>query len=161
MKVINGYYKIYNFFHIKLFDLLYGKKFRHGKIVCRRNLSILIEKNGMLSIGTGCFFNNDCSITSLNKIVIGNNTLFGENVKIYDHNYHINTKDLIKRSGHVCGEVIIGDNCWIGSNSVILKGASIGNNCVIGAGCIINNKIDDNMLVINDNSLKVIPLDRK
>ena len=148
MKIINGYLKIINGVKTLEYDLLFGKKFIHKKFSFRFGFYILIEKGGTLEIGNGCFFNNGCSITSMKKVTIGENSLFGENVKIYDHNYHINQGGVaIKNSGHSLGEVKIGNNCWIGSNVVILKGADIGDNSVIGAGCIIDSKIKANSLV--------------
>ena len=51
------------------------------------------------------------------------------------------------------GEVIIGDNCWIGSNVILLKGAHIGDGCVIGAGCVISQTIPANTIVRNDQEL--------
>lgn len=35
------------------------------------------------------------------------------------------------------GKVTIGDNCFIGMNTVILKGTSIGKNTIIGAGSVV------------------------
>ncbi len=152
MKVINGCYRITTYFTLKKYDILFGKSFVHGRISFRKRMGILIEKGGKLTIGKGCFFNNDCSITCMNRIEIGENSIFGEGVKIYDHNYHINTDGLIKNSGHTLGEVTVGSNCWIGANVVLLKGARIGDNCVIGAGCVINRPIEDNTLVTIDAS---------
>ena len=162
MKLINGCYRISTFLKLKKYDLLFGKKFRHGKISFRKRFTVLVEKGGELNIAKGCFFNNDCSITCMSRINIGENSIFGEGVKIYDHNYHINNADqLIKNSGHTLGEVNIGKNCWIGSNAVLLKGAKIGDNCIIGAGCVISRTIKDNTLVTLDASNMIeTPLNR-
>ncbi len=156
MKLINGYHRITNFLKIRWFDLLYGKAFVHGRFSFRDRMNILIEKGGKLSVGDGCFFNNDCSITCMNSIQIGSNTLFGEDVKIYDHNYHINSGELIKNSGHTLGSVVIGNNCWIGSNAVILKGTVIGDNCVIGAGCVIDGTIPPGVIVKTAGNTEMI-----
>ena len=147
MKVLNACYRIKTPVKLKVYDLLFGKGFLHGKFSFRNRMTILVEKPGRLEIGSGCFFNNDCSITCMNKIVIGENSIFGEGVKIYDHNYHINTDALTKNAGHTLGEVIVGKNCWIGSNAVLLKGTCIGDNCVIGAGCVIGGVVEDNTIV--------------
>ena len=93
------------------------------------------------------FFNNDCSLNANNSIEIGEGTLYGENVKIYDHNHRFNQQKEIKQQGYSNGRVVIGQRCWIGSNVIILKGTEIGNNCVIGAGCVISGKISDNSVV--------------
>ena len=119
-----------------------------NKTTFRKRFNLAIEKGGKVEIGERCFFNNDCSITCMNKIKIGSGTLFGEGVKIYDHNHRFrNPNELIKVQGFSVGEVSVGDHCWIGSNVVLLKGCKIGNNCVIGAGCIIAQEIPDNTLV--------------
>lgn len=40
-----------------------------------------------------------------------------------------------------CGEVVIGNNCFIGMHTTILKGVHIGDNCVIGANSLVNKDI--------------------
>lgn len=131
------------------YNIIYSKKINIGaKTTWRRNFSILIEKNAKVIIKKNCFFNNDCSIVAMKSVIIGEGTLLGENVKIYDHNHKFNRSKIpIKKQGFSVGEVYIGNHCWIGSNVVILKGSHIGNNCVIGAGCVINGNIPDNTIV--------------
>ena len=40
-----------------------------------------------------------------------------------------------------CGEVSIGNNCFIGMHSTILKGVHIGDNCIIGANSLVNRDV--------------------
>jgi acetyltransferase-like isoleucine patch superfamily enzyme len=44
-------------------------------------------------------------------------------------------------------EIFIGDNVWIGANSVILAGVTIGSNSVIAAGSIVNKNVQESTLV--------------
>lgn len=114
----------------------------------RRNFLLMIESGGKVLIGDNCFFNNNCTIGANRQVKIGEGTIFGENVKIYDHNHKFaNLKVGIKEQGFSNGTVSIGSHCWIGSNVCILKNADIGDNCVIGAGCIITGKIRNNTIV--------------
>lgn len=53
------------------------------------------------------------------------------------------------------GETIIGNNVFIGMNSIILMGSKIGNNTIIGAGSVVSGKYPDNV-VIAGNPAKVI-----
>lgn len=114
---------------------------------------ITFEKTGFLKIGKNCFFNRNCSINVMSKTVIGNNCIFGENVYIYDHNHKFSDKTkLIKKQGYKLKNTIIEDNCWIGSNVVILAGTIIGENSIIGAGCIISGTIPKNSIVRCDKN---------
>lgn len=119
--------------------------------------NVLIFKNGSLKIGTGVFFNNYCSINCLHLITIGNNTIVGESVKIYDHNHAYQKKPVIaiQPGQYTLGAVTIGNNCWIGSNVTILKGVTIGDNVIIGANCLIYESIPSNSIVKADISLQI------
>ena len=120
-----------------------------------------LERGATLKIGKACFFNHSCSLNALERIEIGDECIFGENVKIYDHNHRFADADIrIKDQGYTTAPVHIGNRCWFGSNVVILKGACIGNNCVIGAGCIIAQKIPDNSIVTMDRRLKIETIHR-
>lgn len=142
------------------YKIIYFKRIKIGKNVTWRNqFSVLIDRGAKVEIGDNCFFNNNCSLASHNKIKIGAGTLIGENVKIYDHNHRFNRINVpIKNQGYTVAPVSIGKHCWIGSNVVILKGVTIGNNCVIGAGCVISQNIKDNTIVKQSNKLEEIPL---
>jgi len=52
-------------------------------------------------------------------------------------------------------EVVIGNDVWIGGNSVICPGVHIGNGCVIGAGSVVTKDIPDNTIAAG-NPCKVI-----
>jgi acetyltransferase-like isoleucine patch superfamily enzyme len=117
----------------------------------REFCNILVYEKGNLTIKKNVFFNNYCSINCLEKIEIGENTLFGEGVKIYDHNhqYQFSNAGLkVERNSFKTAPVKIGDNCWVGSNVTILKGVEIGNNVVIGAGNLIYKSIPSNSIVV-------------
>lgn len=52
-------------------------------------------------------------------------------------------------------KVRLGKNCWIGANTVILRGTTIGDNCVIGAGCIVTGDIPSNSVYIQKRSTEI------
>ena len=148
MSLVKAYYHIHAFW-VKLFwKINYGSKLNIGeKTTFRRNFTIAVEDMGVVRIGTSCFFNHDCSISCRGTVEIGNGTLFGENVKIYDHNHRFAKTAPIKEQGYSIGKIQIGDHWWIGSNVTFLKGAQVGNGCVIGTGCIIDGLIPENTIV--------------
>lgn len=99
-------------------------------------------------------------------IHIGENTCIGGNSKILDNDFHpIDMQDRIKLLNDVHGgaatdliptrPITIGKNCFIGCNSIILKGTVLGDGCVVGAGAVVSGKFEDNC-VIAGNPAKVI-----
>ncbi|MCR8635387.1 acyltransferase [Paenibacillus radicis (ex Xue et al. 2023)] len=136
---------------------IFNKKSRVyiGKFVfIRKNASIRVDFNGELTIEEKVFINDNCNINCVNKVWIGRNTKIAPNVCIndHDHNYK-NTAD-----GHlIMGEVIIGENVWIGSNVVVLKDTTIGDNAVIAAGSVVKGNVPANTLFLNKRENKCIP----
>lgn len=105
------------------------------KILMSRNSSLVMKDRSWVSYYT-------IIIASTNaKIVIGENTMIGGNCMIVSADHNIRNKKSLRDSGHVVGNIIIGDNCWIGANSVITKGVSIGDGTIIGAGSIVTKDI--------------------
>ena len=83
-------------------------------------------------------------ITFFYSTLIGNDCIFGENVCMYDHDHLFERKNgNFREQGFKKIPISIGNNCWIGSGVIILKGVSIGNNCVIAAGAVVTKDIPD------------------
>ena len=145
-------FKIYDKIRITVKKMLLKMRFKQQikfeKLRFRKDFNVRIEGSGYLRIGSNCFFNNACSINVLGKIEIGNDCIFGENVKMYDHNHIFNLNNiLIRNSGFKIKNIVIGNNCWVGSNVVILGGTKIGDNCVIGAGVVASGVVPANSII--------------
>tara|TARA_Y100000589_G_scaffold250957_1_gene239119 strand:+ start:1835 stop:2362 length:528 start_codon:yes stop_codon:yes gene_type:complete len=97
---------------------------------------------GTLKTFKGVAINRNCTISCHHEILIGENTLIGPNVSIYDHDHKIANKK-IKKNDFSKASIKIGSNVLIGANSIILKGVKIGDNVVIAAGSIISKDIPD------------------
>ena len=106
-----------------------------------RSSNRLFADGGVILVGKNCFFNNGCSLTSRKSILIGSQTILGENVKIYDHNHIYDDDYVTSHTEFESSEVEVGSNCWIGSNVLILKGVTICDNVIIGSGSIVTKNI--------------------
>lgn len=132
-------------------------EFNHGsKVVLGKHIRIhsgskvKVRSNGRLTIGDNVKINYYCIITCHNDIYIGDGTEFGPSVYVYDHdhNYMIGLEADSDQEKFLYAPVHIGKQCWIGANTIILRGSYIGDNCVIGAGCIIKGMIPDGSIVV-------------
>ena len=145
IKIVNRFIGIVK---ILCWKILYGSRLGLGKnTFFYPGCHVMLEKDGSIQIGDYCFFNRNCSMTSLGEI--GNDCIFGENVKIYDHNHRTEAAEgLFRKQGYLVGRVEIGSNVWIGSDVIILPNVRIGNNVVIAAGAIVTKNISDNVIYI-------------
>lgn len=131
-----------------------GTMILHHSIFTRNNVSFRASKGGCLEIGTS-FFNLNCTIMCMKKVCIGDNCLFGPNVVIVDDDHDYKAQGALRGCNFLTDEVIIGNNVWVGANSVILRGTHIGDNCVIGAGCVVKGEYLDNTIIYTEhNNLK-------
>lgn len=95
-----------------------------------------------IEVGKNFFANYNCTILDVAKVIIGDNCQMAPNVAIYTagHPVHPDTRNTAYEYGI---EVTIGDNVWIGGNTVICPGVHIGSNTVIGAGSVVTKDIPD------------------
>ncbi len=120
----------------------------------RSYCSVLLTDKGEIRIGDNVFLNRCCSLNAMEMIVIGDNTILGENVKIYDHNHLFRDRtQLIRDQGFKKAPVRIGKNCWIGSDCTILPGVTIGDNVVVGAGNLIYKSIEANSVIVSKREI--------
>ena len=76
----------------------------------------------------GCYFQNFAATIS-----IGSGSYIGPNVGIITANH-----DPTDLRDHTEGQpVVIGSNCWVGMNSVILPGVTLGDGIIVGAGSVV------------------------
>lgn len=136
----------------------YGNAFSYGShLRFRKDFVVQIGGGGSVSIGNNTFFNSGCSLNSLNSITVGNDCIFGENVKVYDHNHVFSLENVpYRKSGFTTGPISIGNDVWVCANVVICKGVSIGDGSVVGAGCVVRADVPANSILLSDGSFTPI-----
>ncbi|WP_461205820.1 sugar O-acetyltransferase [Clostridium sp. DL1XJH146] len=125
------------------------------KILCKTGSQVNIEtpfhcdygKN--IEVGNNFFANYNCTILDVGKVIIGDNVQFAPNVSLYTAGHPIHPDS--RNSGYEYGiGITIGNNVWIGGNTVVNPGVTIGNNVVIGAGSVVTKDIPDNMIAFGN-----------
>jgi acetyltransferase-like isoleucine patch superfamily enzyme len=119
-----------------------------------------IFQTGSIILGDGVGMSS--TIFSSKKLIkIGNNVMIGANVRIFDHDFH-SMNFLDRRHGGQdylnakTAEVIIEDDVFIGTNSIILKGVHIGKGSIVGAGSVVSMKEIPSFSVVAGNPCKII-----
>lgn len=86
------------------------------------------------------------------KIIIGKGVYIAPNVGLITANH-----DIYNLEKHQKGKNIsIGNNCWIGMNSIILPGVSLGEHTIVGAGSVVTKSYDEGNIIIAGNPARVI-----
>lgn len=117
-----------------------------------------LRAGAMIEIGadTGV---SGASICAASKVTIGNQCLFGANVVISDTDFHslkpINRRYNNNQDDIAVAPVRIGNNVFLGTGSIILKGVEIGENSVVGAGCVVTRNVPANSTVVG-NPMRII-----
>lgn len=89
---------------------------------------------------------------AVGRIEIGKGTYIAPNVGIITSNH-----DVYNLDEHMPPkDVKIGENCWIGMNSVILPGVSLGERTIVGAGTVVTKSFVEGYQVIAGNPARVI-----
>ena len=107
-----------------------------------------------IELGENFYSNYNLIILDCAKVTIGDNVLAGPNVAIYTAGHPLHN-ELRNQEYEYAFPVSIGNNVWIGGNVVINPGISIGDNCVLGSGSVVTKDIPSNVLAAG-NPCKVI-----
>ncbi len=114
----------------------------------------------MIVINEGTNIGRRCTLSAANKIYIGRFVLLAPNVFIADtHHEYQNITIPIMHQGITTktDRISIGDESWIGINTVIMGNVSIGRHCVIGANAVVTKDIPDYCVAVG-NPAKIIKI---
>lgn len=105
-----------------------------------------VSKTVILGRGVAQYFANsgNCYIQGINKVYIGDDTLFAPGIKIISANHDVND---LKKHDKTTRPIIIGKNCWIGANVVILPGVQLGDDVIVAAGAVVSKSFPSNCVI--------------
>jgi len=126
----------------------------HGQLM-------VFKHGGAINVGESCYVGKDSRIWSTEKISIGNNVLISHNVNIHDNNSHafsakkrrlefvevFSTGRPDNVSDVTSSPIVIGNDVWIGFNSIILKGVNIGDGAIVSPGAMVVSDVPSYSIV--------------
>ena len=117
---------------------------------CALRAIIRLEPNGRLTIGNDVYMGDGCIVSVMDNVSIGDGTLFAHGVQLFDNDTHPTdasdrVADFRKKLGHRLprpiaighAPVTIGKRCWLGMNSIVMKGVSIGDDTIVASGSVV------------------------
>lgn len=126
-------------------------KFAYYKLLTSNSKRINYLRKAGAKIGSNCHVGSVTSFGSEPYLVeVGNNVYFSGRPLLYTHDggttqlFYMGIAD--KKYDNF-GKIKIGDNCFIGAESIILKNVTIGNNCIVGAGAVVTKSVPDGCIV--------------
>jgi len=128
-------------------------RFRSNMVGLMTPCTIQLMSDGHLEIGDDSGFSG-VVISCRDKITIGSRVKVGGNVRIFDHDYHSldyevrSSSEDFKRAKSC--PIHIGDDVFIGTNAIVLKGAMIGARSIIGAGAVVSGSVPEDSIVVGN-----------
>ncbi|MEK1351556.1 acyltransferase [Limosilactobacillus fermentum] len=126
------------------------------KLKMHNGAKIRVRKGGKLEIGKNFGMSNGCVVTAYDHIKIGDNVMLGPNVLIYDQDHDYRAEGGVAAMKFKTAPVVIGNNVWIGANTLILRGTTIGDNSVVGGGTVIKGEYPPNSVIVQKRTTEVI-----
>ena len=107
-----------------------------------------------ITLGDKVFFNFNCVVLDVARVLIGSRVLFGPGVQIYAATHPMSAAG--RRTGLEAGRPVeICDDVWVGGGAIICPGVRIGAGSVIGAGSIVTREIPEGVFAAG-NPCRVI-----
>lgn len=121
--------------------------------VCRGVLRREEFGDGELVIGANVYIGDDCIISCCDRVEIGDFTLLGHGVQIFDNNSHPVDPDARTADWDAVvhggarreidhAPIRVGRRAWLGFGSMVLKGVTVGEGAVVASGSVVTKDVD-------------------
>jgi acetyltransferase-like isoleucine patch superfamily enzyme len=131
-----------------------------------------VEPDGRLRIGRYAYIGDNTIISAQTSVEIGATTLLAHGVMVFDNNSHpinphareIQFQRMVGvKSRHTpiivdCAPVKIGNRCWIGMNSLVMKGVTIGDDTIVAAGSVVTSSLPAGVVAAGNPARVLRPL---
>jgi acetyltransferase-like isoleucine patch superfamily enzyme len=139
------------------------------RVVCRGIVRREPFGDGLIRIGDDVYIGDDCILSCSELVEIGEATLLGHGVQIFDNNSHPldaeqrfadwqSVRDGGGDRHHIeSAPVRIGTRCWIGFGAIILRGVTLGPGSVVGAASVVTSDVAAGAVVAGNPAREIRP----
>lgn len=109
-------------------------------------------------VGENSHINMNCCVWpgQDSKIILGDNLLMGPGCSIQAANHGTDRDAVMMEQQRVQKDIVIGDDCWLGSNVTITAGVQIADGCIVAAGAVVTKSVEEPYAIIGGIPAKVI-----
>jgi acetyltransferase-like isoleucine patch superfamily enzyme len=140
---------IFNSFFYYLHEHVLWRKKININGLARIHARTSIRNAQNIYLGNNVRITMDCCVwAEINsKIIMGDNVLIGPGVKIFcgNHGTELNGIPMVFQN-RVEKDIVIGNDVWIGANSVVVSGVKIYNGAVVAAGSVVTKDVAENSI---------------
>lgn len=122
--------------------------FGHGSKLC-------VGANAHLYVGEQFSNSAEMTIICMQEIHIGHHVTTSWNTLLMDTDFHATRNTLTGEKYPFHSPIFIGNNVWICTRAVVLKGSEIPNGCIVGANALITKKFDVENVIIAGNPASI------
>jgi acetyltransferase-like isoleucine patch superfamily enzyme len=129
------------------------------------------ERAGHIRIGSYVYVGDGVILSAAEEIAIGSGTLLAHGVQIFDNDSHpVDARERVQHFRAILGlesagpakiasaPVQIGERCWIGMRSLIMKGVTVGDEAIVAAGSVVATDIPARVLAGGNPARVIKPL---
>ena len=103
---------------------------------------------GNLTIGDKCVFGRKNTINCYLDIEIGRECIFADWIYICDFDHRYDDVSLpIRKQGIVKSPVKIGDDCWFGEKTSVMRGVEVGDGAIVASHALVNRDVPPKAIV--------------
>src|SRR3954468_2652007 len=103
---------------------------------------------GECEIGAKTVLGQECTISAFQHVSIGRECVIADRVMLIDFDHGVvEVERPIRLQGIYKRDVRVSSNCWVGYGACILRGVSVGDNCVIGTNSVVTKDVPTNAVV--------------
>ena len=119
---------------------------------CWFNVNDRSGADAAIVVADHCYVGRRSFFSSGRRIEVGPYCMIGNESNLLgsDHDFSNPFRPYLVAPATVTDDISLGTNCWLGSNSTILKGVSIGYGSVVGAGSVVTKSIPPLSLAVGN-----------
>lgn len=109
----------------------------------RVHAGVIFGRGTEIEIGDNSSFNRDCWISP--DTIVGKDVMMGPEVIMLSasHEFRDTTRPMREQGAPPRRRIVIADDVWIGTRTIILPGVTVGSHAIIGAGSVVTRDVPE------------------